>query len=248
VTNTDVRSLCRQWEFAPAARELATRGIPTLITNAFPSGTGASPNLMGLMAGAADIPEAVTPGRFHFLPGAFADHLTSFGAAFDTEAQTKITAWIRAGATASAGTVVEPMSRWTKFPHARVFSHSAAGCTLMESVYQSIRCPLQILMIGEPLSAPWGTRATLSIRGLADGAVVTNRFTVSAEMTAQDGELFNRFLFLLDGRTLQPLGKASSATLDPAALSPGRHTLRIVAYGVGSVRCQSFSETAFEVK
>ena len=161
---------------------------------------------------------------------------------------TKITAWIRAGATASAGTVVEPMSLWPKFPHARVFVHPAAGCTLIESFYQSLRCPLQILIIGEPLASPWGAQSTVSFRGLADGAVMTNRQTVTAEILARNGELFSRYLFLLDGRTAQPPGRNPAVTLDPAALRPGRHTLRVVAYRVGSVRCQIFSEISFEVK
>jgi len=251
ITNADVRSLCRQWEFAPTARELNTLGIPAIITNAYPvdtATTGGVPiGVMGLMTGAADIPE-VAAGRFHFLPGALADHLTSFGAAFGNTAQTKITAWIKAGATASAGTVVEPMSIWQKFPHARVFAHPVAGCTLIESFYQAIRCPLQILIIGEPLSAPWGAQSTLSIQGLAAGVAVTNRCPVSARIQSHNGEVFTRFMFLFDGRTLQPAGKSPEMTLDPAAFPSGRHTLRIVAYAVGSVRSQIYSEIKFEAK
>jgi len=250
VTNSDIRSLCRQWEFAPTIRELHSLGITAMMTNAYPSGTAPtleSKGLMGLMAGSANIPEAET-GCFRFLPGAIAEHLTSFGAAFDNPAQTKITAWIRAGATASAGTVVEPMSLWPKFPHARVFVHPAAGCTLIESFYQSLRCPLQILIVGEPLASPWGAQSTVSLRGLEDGAILTNRQTVTAEIMARNGEQFSRYLFLLDGRTAQPPGRNPDVTLDPAALRPGRHTLRVVAYRVGSVRCQIFSEMSFEVK
>ena len=250
VTNSDIRSLCRQWEFAPTARELKALGVTAIITNAYPanaSQTGEPIGLTGLMTGAADIPEATT-GRFHFLPGAVAEHLTSFGAAFDNPCQTKITAWIRAGATASAGTVAEPMSLWPKFPHARVFAHPLSGCTLIESLYQSLRCPLQTLIIGEPLSSPWGAQSRISFRDLSEGAIVTNRQIASTEIRAQNGEIFGRYMFLLDGRTFQPLGKQTSVTLDPAALSRGRHTLRVVAYRVGSVRCQIFSEMMFEVK
>lgn len=242
VTNTDVRSLCRQWQFEPLARELRPANITLVITNAYPA--QGQDGLIGLMAGAADIPVAAS--RFAFRPGAMADHLTSFAAAFDGNSQTKITEWIRAGATAAAGTVTEPLSIWSKFPHARIFAIPPSGCTLLESFFQAIRCPLQILIVGEPLSAPWAPNSTLVLRGLP--AAVTNRQPVTAEVQARNGEVFNRFLFLLDGHTLRPMAKAPEFTLEPAALTPGRHKLRVVAYKVGSVRSQIFAETEFEVQ
>ena len=250
VTNQDIRSLCRQWEFLPAGRELKTQGITVIITNAFPLAKTASPGtigLNGLMAGAADIP-GISSGGFHFLPGAIADHLTSFGAAFDNPGQTKVTDWIRAGATAAAGTVTEPYSIWTKFPHARIFAHPPAGCTILESFYGSIRCPLQILIIGEPLSAPWLPAATLNFSGLPPGAILDKRRPVTIGIRPASGDVFNRFMFLLDGRTFQKTGKSQEVMLDPAGLSKGHHKLRVVAYRVGSVRSQAFSEIEFEVK
>ncbi len=242
VTNSDVRSLCRAWEFLPAVRELSARSISAVITNDYPQKDIA---LIGLMAGAATIPGLDT-NRFAFRPGAIADHLTSFGAAFDGGDQTKITEWLRAGASAAAGTVTEPLSIWSKFPTARVFVHPTAGCTLLESYFQTIRCPLQILIIGDPLSSPWGSSSTVTPGGLPAG-ILTERRTVTAELRTRDGDFFNRFLFLLDGKILQPMGKSAEVSLDPAALSPGRHKLRVVAYTVGSVRSQIFCESTFEV-
>jgi hypothetical protein len=243
VTNSDVRSLCRQWEVAPAARELSAHAITTLITNDYPRQNLA---LTGIMTGAADIP-ALSAGRFTFHPGAIADNLTSFGAAFENKGQTKISEWIRAGATASAGTVTEPLSIWTKFPIARVFAHPVAGCTILESYFQAIRCPLQILIIGDPLACPWGPASSISLDGLPAGPLAERR-VVSASVNSRESEFFNRFLFLLDGRTLQAAGRSPELTLDPAAIPAGKHKLRVVAYGVGSVRSQIFFETELEVK
>ena len=243
VTNNDVRSLCRAWEFLPAARELSARAINVVITNDYPQKDIA---LIGLMAGAGTIP-GLDANRFAFRPGAIADHLTSFGAAFDASGQTKITEWLRAGASAASGTVTEPLSIWSKFPTARVFVHPVAGCTLLESYFQAIRCPLQILILGDPLSAPWGSASAVTLGGLPAG-ILTERRTVTAELRTRDGDFFNRFLFLLDGKTLQPTGKSAEILLDPAVLPPGRHKLRVVAYTVGSVRSQIFCESAFEVK
>ncbi len=241
ITNSDVRSTCREWEFPPTVRELQQAGVTALITNAFPAPATA---LLGVVMGASDIP--MSPART-FLPGAMAEHLTSFGAAFDDSGQTKITEWIRAGATASAGTVTEPLSIWTKFPHARFYVHLAAGCTMLESFYQAIRCPLQILLIGEPLASPWTPASTLTLRGLESGAL-HEATPIEAVVEPRSGELFNRFLFLLDGKTLQSTSKSGTVTLDPAALPAGSHTLRAVAYAVGSVRGQIFAEQAFTIE
>lgn len=241
VTNADVRSVCRQWEFGATARELATLEMAHVVTNALPPGRG----LIGLMTGAAEVAEAA-PGRIHFLPGAIADNLTSYGAAFDTGGQTKLSAWIRAGATAAAGTVVEPYSIWQKFPHSRIFTYPRSGCTLLESYFQALRWPLQILILGDPLASPWSPRSTLVLEGL-EGGPLTGRRTIQAKLTIRDGETFSRTHFLLDGRTLQPPGREATAVVEAAGLKQGKHTLRAIAYGTGAVRAQVFTETVFEV-
>ena len=240
VTNSDVRSRCREWEFSPVVRELQEQGVGAVITNVLPDDATA---ILGVMMGSADV--GMSPRRV-LLPGAMAEHLTSFGAVFDASSQTKITEWIRAGATASAGTVTEPLSAWSKFPHARFFSHLAAGCTTLESFYQSLRCPLQILLIGDPLAAPWAPASRLSLQGLEAGPLL-GQASVKAIVKVRRGELFNRFAFLLDGRLLQPAGREPDITLEPTGMTPGAHTLRSVAYEVGSVRGQIFAEQTFTV-
>jgi hypothetical protein len=198
------------------------------------------------MAGAESLP-GLASNSFHFLPGAIAEHLTSFGAVFDNNSQTKITEWIRAGATASAGTVTEPYANWVKFPHARVFAHQVAGCTTLESLTQAIRCPLQILLLGDPLASPWAPRSSITLQGLTN-SLLTQPTVLTANIAARDGDVFNRFMFLIDGKTVQAAGISPKTTLMPDTLSTGPHTVRVVAYKVGSVRAQIFTETTFEVK
>ena len=167
VTSGDVRSVCRRWQFADAVRNLKRMGVQASVGDTFPKD---KTDVMGVMMGSPLVkPETV--GRF--LPGCMAEHLTSFAAAFDYKTQTKISRWIAAGVTASAGAVCEPMSIWAKFPNARFYNHYASGCTVIESFYQSIRCPFQIMLVGDPLAAPWASSpATLDITGLKAGACV----------------------------------------------------------------------------
>ena len=91
------------------------------------------------------------------------EHLTSESAKFTSASQTKLTAWLNAGVTASAGTVSEPYANWKKFPSAFYFCHYITGCTVIESFYQSVSSPLQVLFVGEPLAAPWAPRGKVEI-------------------------------------------------------------------------------------
>lgn len=241
ITNADVRTQCRLWEIEPTARELRRAGITVAITNDYPAHHAIS----GLMTGQADVPNAVL-AQLQFLPGAMADNLTSFGGAFDTPIQTKLSHWIRAGATAASGTITEPYAIWTKFPHARLFTFSRAGCCTLECYYLALRCPLQQLIVGDPLCQPWAPRSTLSLLGMPS-LPLTRTTEVQARVAAQGGEVYPRLLFLVDGKTAQPAGRSMAITLDPASLSSGRHVLRAIAYGAGTIRPQIFSELSFEV-
>lgn len=240
VTNTDIRSTCRQWEFAPAVAELRTAGISACITNTIPIN---QTNVIGLLCGMAELDLA---GGIGFCPGAMADHLTSFGAAFDVSSQAKVSAWISAGATATAGTVTEPFSNWTKFPHARFFSHMAAGCTTIEAFFQALRCPLQILLIGDPLAAPWSPSSTISIGGIESGILSQGNHQITVALQSPPGESFGQFLYLLDGIPMESRSRRPTITLNSSSLPAGRHRFRAVAYQTGSTRSQIFTELELE--
>jgi hypothetical protein len=239
VTGDDIRAKTRAWQFGPAAASLRQMGVKAVVTNGFPSEADA---ILGIMAGAPTV-EPAAAGRY--LPGAMADHLTSLAAVFDQASQTKLSRWIASGATGSAGAVCEPMSYWTKFPHARFFNHYRMGCTMIESFYQSIRSPLQLMIIGEPLAAPWAQPASLRIASIGDGETLDGPREVDLQIQASPGMHYTRFVYLVDGR---PAGEGSRFTLDPASLAPGPHELRAVAYQVGFVRTQVFSTITFIVK
>lgn len=127
-------------------------------------------DLMGLQTGLAVVPSL---NELQFLPGAFADHLTSYGGVIDGKnSQMPATEWIRAGATASFGTVREPCNFPTKFPDpARLLSNYLGGDTILEAYWKSVSMMTEGLFIGEPLARPFP---------LMDGAVVDRRLELRA--------------------------------------------------------------------
>lgn len=96
--------------------------------------------------------------RLGWLPGAVADHLTSFGGhLLATEGQMSVLDWLSSGATASYGTVSEPCNHWQKFPHPQVLLHHyTRGTTVLEAYWRSVAWPAQGVFVGEPLAAPFG--------------------------------------------------------------------------------------------
>jgi uncharacterized protein (TIGR03790 family) len=111
-------------------------------------------DVMFYFIGAANVPDIASN---HFLPGAIADHLTSFGGMLTADSgQMSSLRWLEAGATGSYGTVVEPCNLLGKFPNVAVLmEHYLAGETLLEAYWKSVAMPGQGLFIGEPLAAPF---------------------------------------------------------------------------------------------
>ena len=96
-------------------------------------------------------------GSNTFLPGAIADHLTSFGGVLDgSGGQMSSIEWLHAGATGSYGTVTEPCNFPQKFPRPDVvIDRYLDGETLIEAYWKSVEWPGQGIFIGEPLAAPF---------------------------------------------------------------------------------------------
>ena len=104
--------------------------------------------------GLASVPNLTTN---KYLPGAVADHLTSFGGDIPTSGQMSCFEFIKAGATGSFGTVVEPYAFQEKFPDPRVvIPRYFGGNTLIEAYWKSVSSPGMGIFIGEPLARPFG--------------------------------------------------------------------------------------------
>ncbi len=93
-----------------------------------------------------------------YLPGAIADHLTSTGGVLTGSNQMNILDWIKAGATASYGAVVEPCNYPAKFSYPGVVLHYyLRGNTLIEAYWKSVLEPGQGIFVGEPLARPFAS-------------------------------------------------------------------------------------------
>ena len=150
ITNTDVRTRARIHQFEPAKERLEARGTPVHLAE---RGAPLPEAIIGALEGAANVPVDRYRGRL--VPGAFAEHLTSFAGTFHNTQQTKMTEWIAAGAAGTVGTVDEPLSIWTKFPIAQIFERYLLGNTLLEALMQSHGHPWQSLALGDPFCRPW---------------------------------------------------------------------------------------------
>jgi len=95
-----------------------------------------------------------------WVPGAVADHLTSFGGRLDAKnGQMSAIEWISSGATASYGSVSEPCAHLQKFPHPQLLLlYYLQGATVLEAYWKSVAWPQQGVFIGEPLAAPFSRR------------------------------------------------------------------------------------------
>jgi hypothetical protein len=219
VMSDDVRSKCREYQFYPVVNELKTKGVTASVTTNFPAG---DENVMGILMGA----ETVDPSQIKsFWPGAMAEHLTSWSAEFQ-KPQSKLTDWIAAGASGSAGAVVEPYSNPNKFPSARFFVHYVSGCSMLESFYQSIASPMQCLLLGDPLAKPYAVPLAVNVLG-AD--TMKNDFTYLATASCQVPNVQFLYSFLLDGKEIREVSEDNSVQLRLLKLSDGYHELRAVA-------------------
>jgi uncharacterized protein (TIGR03790 family) len=165
---------------ARGARDPECRYVVDLLSNA---GINAQfiplhdPKLAGqtmsaYLTGAAQLKGAIDENTY--VPGAFVDNLTSFGAkpqnfvcssdgqCPEAEAQTSIARFVRAGATFVHGTVNEPLNYC--FPNAGMLLLYTMGYNVAESVF--FNQPFlywQNLLVGDPLTSPWAERPVVSV-------------------------------------------------------------------------------------
>jgi uncharacterized protein (TIGR03790 family) len=144
-------------------------------------GLGGIPNIVGYFTGIAVAGDVLSP---QYVPGAYSDHLTSYGGFLFDSSQMSILQWIRAGCAGSYGTVVEPCNFTEKYPDPRLYAWYERGFTLGESLYMSVRNPYQGVFVGDPLTAPYAVTSQVTLLAPAPLAVVAGVVTVEVEAVA----------------------------------------------------------------
>jgi hypothetical protein len=183
---------------------------------------------LGILTGWAS--PAVETADMTIHPGAFCDHLTSWAAHFDQAQQTKVSSWIRNGASGSHGAVEEPCNDGGKFPHPQMHAHYFRGLSLGEAVFRSLQyVPFQTMIYGDPLTQPFATIPSVDVPD-APASVVSGEVTFTPEAsTPKPGASLLRVDLFLDGALADSISPGASFTIDTTSLADGAHEIRVVA-------------------
>ncbi len=125
-----------------------------------------------------------------WLPGAYADHLTSYsGAVTNTfsnhiSSQSTVLDWMSVGATASYGTVDEPCNYLEKFSDPLMGFYYARGFTIGEAYAMAVETPYQGLFAGDPLAAPFAAPPVMTVTSQVPYQIVTGTIPVQVSASA----------------------------------------------------------------
>ncbi len=217
----------RQPQFPSAITLLTGLGATGVqITGALPSGMQ---DCLSVMSGFASAD--ILGANLTLVPGSFADHLTSYAATFDEGSQTKLSDWIRKGASGSLGAVQEPCNYTGKFPAARQHAFYAQGMALGEAYFRGAQfVPFQMLLYGDPLTRPFAHIPVVSVPN-APGRTVSGVVALTPQATTtHPSAIIAGFDLFVDGVFQRSITPGASFSIDTARLADGRHDVRIHAF------------------
>ena len=234
--NSDqARSGTRRGQWLSTQSQLTARGIPWVAEY---STSGYTPQGRSNVLGAVTGRDYLTlPNGSTYLPGSWADTLTSFGCKFDTPAQTKATAFIAAGAAGTTGSVVEPYAISDRFTNSSIYTFLADGSTLGEALAKSVASPDIQMPLGDMLAQPFADVPSVSITsGPAHYATVKGTVAIGASAVLGSSPRIATGIgglrLFVDGLAVPGdvvSGGSGTFTLDTTDLSDGVHEVRISA-------------------
>ena len=233
---SDVRTKTRTRNIGPTIQVLKQLGYQArIVKTRLPDRRD---DVLGVTCGSAKF--YIEKSRCKFVPGAFADNLTSVSGHFKESSQTKLTEFLRFGAAGASGTVVEPYAIQAKFPHPMIHAHYVSGCSLAEAFYQSVHSPYQIILVGDPLCQPFVNRPKIFVaspRPMTEvSGVVKIELSREGSIAAAAGvEIF------LDGAMIHRTSNIESINLDTADLKDGFHEIRVVSVARDGVEARGSS-------
>jgi uncharacterized protein (TIGR03790 family) len=225
------RSGKRKPEWSYTESQLTARGI-SWIEESSTTPLNRS-NVLGATLGASTL---TLPNGSTYLPGSWADNLTSYGCFFPDTSQTKATALIAAGAAGTTGAIVEPYNLTQRFTNSSIDTFIADGATLGEAFAKSVATPDIQLPLGDMLAQPLAdvpkvvfnsgpgnygvARGTISIAGSAGMSGARIATAISKLELVVDG-------LVSSSSTLA--GGSGTFSLSTTGLSDGVHEVRLVA-------------------
>ncbi len=206
VTSKDAARSVRGYDFSylagfwKASSGLTAKYLDQTITG--PGYITGATDVMTYLASLASVPSIATNT---YLPGAIADHLTSYGGQLTNSGQMSALRWLEAGATGSYGTVSEPCNYTQKFPQASVLiPHYFGGETLIEAYWKSVQWPGQGIFVGEPLANPYKDSMTM----VGDEMDITVRWLTAGKtyQVESSAAVSGPFMVALGGISPNPTG------------------------------------------
>ncbi len=194
-------------------------------------------DIIGLVTGARSFDWDKAGSRL--LPGAIADSFTSYGGDFNNPSQTKLTEFLRRGASGSSGAVTEPYSFAEKFPLPLMHYYYASGCSLAESWYQSVASPYQMILVADPLTQPFAQFAELELIGPNLHAAWSGMVRLDTKIRSRGESRIARLELWVDGIPVTSINPGDPLIWDSKTVDDGYHDLRIVAEEDGLIRTRT---------
>ena len=236
------RSLPRKPEWSFTESQLSARGISWIEeSSATPLNRS---NVFGATTGGATL---TLPNGSTYLPGSWADNLTSFGCYFPDTSQTKATAFIAAGAAGTTGAVIEPYNITQRFTNSSIDTFIADGATLGEAFAKSVATPDIQLPLGDMLAQPMADVPTVVINsgpgnyGAAQGTIsIGASGGLSGARIAQG---ISSLELLVDGMVSSSstlAGGSGTFSLSTTGLADGVHEVRVVAINTAQAASEGY--------
>lgn len=245
VSNNQIRAKTRAPYFEEAVGNLKKIGRKAvIIKEAMPT---KKPDVLGAMTGIASFDFSKYESKI--LPGAICDNLTSFGGKMSGKrgtGQTTVSEFIAYGAAGASGTVIEPYTVPHKFPHPMIHYHYSQGCSLAESFYQSVYCPYQLLIVGDPLCQPFANFPKFEVSGLSDDQTIDGKLTISMRPSANSPVPIRGYEFFFNGQKVKTLKPDGTINFDSTKVPSGLIEFRIVA--IANNRVETRSGQTFNVR
>ena len=224
-----LRSGPRMPEWYYTQQQLSARNIPWFAEN------GNTPQNRNDVLGAVIGADTMTlPNNSTYLPGSWADNLTSYGCDFSDLDQTKATKLIAAGASGTTGSVFEPYNITYRFTNSSIYTFIADGSTFGEALAKSVAVPDIQMPLGDMLTQPFADIPKVAfISGPGNYGSAIGAISISASAGLTNPRIpttgISKLELLVDGLVRSSVsGGTGTFNLNTANLSDGVHEVRIV--------------------